>query len=162
MGENLSAVISTPLPGAPRLGFITEGGALGRVTFLPPDATVRRPANAVAAYFAEQMERYFDGERPLLDAPLEPASTGFARRVRLALARIPPGSVITYGRLAREIGSGARAVAGACRANPLPLVVPCHRVVAAGGLGGYMGHTAGHAPAIKEWLLQHERAGRSR
>jgi methylated-DNA-[protein]-cysteine S-methyltransferase len=71
---------------------------------------------------------------------------------------IPPGEVRTYGALARKLRSSARAVGNACRANPVPMVVPCHRVVGATGLGGYMGAFTGDPLAIKEWLLRHEGA----
>ncbi|MGM0593267.1 MAG: methylated-DNA--[protein]-cysteine S-methyltransferase, partial [Pseudomonadota bacterium] len=69
---------------------------------------------------------------------------------------IPAGEALTYAELASRVGSSARAVAGACRANPMPLLIPCHRVVAVDGPGGYLGSTAGQALAIKRWLLRHE------
>ncbi|MCP4042152.1 MAG: MGMT family protein, partial [Gammaproteobacteria bacterium] len=77
-------------------------------------------------------------------------------RVWNALGEIPPGETMTYGELARHLGSGPRAVGNACRSNPVPIVVPCHRVVSATGLGGFMGDTAGEPMAIKSWLLRHE------
>jgi methylated-DNA-[protein]-cysteine S-methyltransferase len=75
---------------------------------------------------------------------------------------IPAGETRTYGELAKAIGSSARAVGGACGANPIPLVVPCHRVVGAGGsLGGFMGaREEGFELMIKRWLLAHEAARR--
>jgi methylated-DNA-[protein]-cysteine S-methyltransferase len=86
------------------------------------------------------------------------AGTPFQRRVWHALRRIPSGCTRSYGELARELGSSARAVGGACRRNPIPIVVPCHRVIAAGGgAGGFMGQRSGDALAIKTWLLDHER-----
>lgn len=78
------------------------------------------------------------------------------RRVWTALSEIPPGHIETYGSLARRLGSGPRAVAAACRANVFAIVVPCHRVVSASGLGGYCGQTDGHLLEIKRWLLRHE------
>jgi methylated-DNA-[protein]-cysteine S-methyltransferase len=76
--------------------------------------------------------------------------------VRGRLLRIPPGTSRRYGDLARDLGTSARAVGNACRANPLPNVIPCHRVVGATGLGSYAGATAGQALAAKTWLLPHE------
>ncbi|MBU3737317.1 MAG: MGMT family protein, partial [Methylobacterium sp.] len=76
-----------------------------------------------------------------------------------ALRSIPAGRTLTYGELAASLGSGARAVANACGANPVPLVIPCHRVVARDGLGGFMQGRASAALQIKQWLLQHERSG---
>ena len=86
------------------------------------------------------LESYVAGDdSQLMALPLVPAKTSFAGRVRTAMRAIPRGQVCTYGELARAVGSpgAARAVGGACRSNPLPLVVPCHRVVAATGPGGF-------------------------
>ncbi len=86
---------------------------------------------------------YFeDGCAQLSAIPLDlPPGSAFSRRVQLALVRIPPGKVITYGRLASSLGrpGASRAVGAACRANPAGLILPCHRVVAAVGPGGYSG-----------------------
>jgi methylated-DNA-[protein]-cysteine S-methyltransferase len=75
-----------------------------------------------------------------------------------ALCRIPVSETITYAELARQLGSGARAVANACGANPLPIVIPCHRVVAKSGLGGFMRGNEVASLEIKRWLLNHERS----
>ncbi len=104
----------------------------------------------LAAYFADGSHRF--------SLPLLLHGTPFQQRVWAALRRIPPGEVRTYGQLARTLGSGARAVGSACRRNPVPLVVPCHRVVGAGGLGGYSGAVEGSRLAVKRWLLKHEGA----
>ncbi len=89
--------------------------------------------------------------------PLAPAGTAFQRRVWAALRAIPPGETRTYGALAEILGSHARAVAGACRANPWVLLVPCHRAVSSQGLGGFMGATGGWPLVLKRRLLAHER-----
>ncbi len=87
-----------------------------------------------------QLEQYFDGERQGFDLPLAPSGSAFQRKVWASLQHIPYGEVRRYGDLAAELGSAARAIGGACARNPLPIIVPCHRVVAAGGsLGGYSG-----------------------
>ena len=88
---------------------------------------------------------------PLLMAVLSMSAGCAASR-----APIPPGEVRTYGDLARSLGSGPRAVAGALRANPWPLLIPCHRIVGHQNLGGYCGHTDGPYLGIKRWLLLHE------
>jgi methylated-DNA-[protein]-cysteine S-methyltransferase len=103
------------------------------------------------------LQQYFRNARVRLDLPLSPAGTPFQQRVWRALRRIPPGQVRSYGELARSLGTSARAVGGACRANPIPILIPCHRVVSAAGEGGFMGKTAGRAMAVKRWLLRHER-----
>ncbi len=97
---------------------------------------------------AEQLGEYFAGARGDFDLPLNPAGTPFQRRVWTEMARIPFGATASYGALARKTGSVARAVGGACGANPIPIVITCHRVVGAGGaLGGFSGG-AGVAPKI--------------
>lgn len=104
------------------------------------------------------VERYFadPGATPPC-LPLAPVpATVFQRRVWRAMATIPPGQVRTYGEVARWLGSSSRAVGRAAGANPWPLLVPCHRIVASGGLGGYLGQTSGPGPAIKRRLLAHE------
>jgi methylated-DNA-[protein]-cysteine S-methyltransferase len=158
MGERRSAVISTPLPGGPRLGLICGPGGLERVQVLPPDTPLLPATDKVAAHFSAQFECYFRGELADFDGPLASADTRFRGQVRAGLRAIPAGTTLTYGALAKKLESAPRAVAGACRANPLPLVVPCHRVIAAGGAGGYMGQMAGTALEYKCWLLRHEGA----
>lgn len=87
-----------------------------------------------------QLERYFDGDPAPFELPLAPPGSDFQRRVWARMQAIPAGRTLSYGALARELGSTARAVGAACGANPIPIIVPCHRVIAAdGGLGGYSG-----------------------
>jgi methylated-DNA-[protein]-cysteine S-methyltransferase len=88
--------------------------------------------------------------------PLRLEGTPFQRRVWERLQRIPRGQTLTYGELARELGTGARAIGGACRANRILLLVPCHRVVGRRGAGGFAGHRNGRWPRIKRWLLANE------
>lgn len=82
----------------------------------------------------------------------------FRNKVWSELCRIPIGTTLSYSALARNIGSAARAVGNACRDNPYPLIVPCHRVVSVNGLGGYSGQTEGDQMAIKIKLLEIEKA----
>ena len=98
--------------------------------------------------------------RFVFDLPLRLAGTRHRLAVWEAMQSIAAGRTRTYGELAAELGSSARAVGGACGANPIPLVVPCHRVIAAhGGLGGFMGEKReGFELGIKRWLLEHEGA----
>lgn len=88
----------------------------------------------------DELDAYCAGERVSFSVPLRPAGTAFQRRVWRRLVEIPYGSTISYGALARELGTAPRAIAQACAHNPLPIFIPCHRVVAAdGALGGYSG-----------------------
>jgi methylated-DNA-[protein]-cysteine S-methyltransferase len=102
----------------------------------------------------DQLQDYFDGKRLTFDLPLAPHGSAFQKRVWAALCTIPPGETRSYADIARAIGSAPRAVGGANGANPIPIVIPCHRVVAAdGSLGGYSG---GEGPATKRFLLDLE------
>jgi methylated-DNA-[protein]-cysteine S-methyltransferase len=105
---------------------------------------------------AVQLAAYFAGELTTFDLPLAPAGSPFQQRVWEAMALIPYGRTRTYGDLARDVGGVARAVGQACGANPIPIIIPCHRVVAGGGrLGGFSG---GLGAASKRSLLAHEHA----
>ena len=86
-----------------------------------------------------QLNDYFDGLRKNFDLPLEPLGTKFQQRVWSMMRQIPHGQTITYGEIAKALDSSARAVGMACGANPLPVIIPCHRVVAATDIGGYSG-----------------------
>lgn len=104
----------------------------------------------------EQLMAYFRDPFTAFECWLAESGTAFCRRVWQALLEIPPGQVRTYGELARQLKTFSRAVAAACRANPYPIIIPCHRVVARTGLGGYCGKPQGAALDIKRWLLRHE------
>jgi methylated-DNA-[protein]-cysteine S-methyltransferase len=106
-----------------------------------------------------QLQDYFDGMRTGFDLPLAPHGSAFQQRVWEALRAIPPGETRSYGELARLLGSSARAVGQANGANPIPILIPCHRVVSTGGaLGGYSG---GDGPTTKRLLLDLERRART-
>ena len=92
----------------------------------------------------------------MISLHLAPQGTEYQKHIWNTLRRCPSGKVWSYGDLAEKVNSGARAVGNACRRNPIPIVVPCHRIVSANGIGGYAGKTAGSYMLIKEWLLQHE------
>lgn len=115
------------------------------------------PTNALAAEAMRQLEAYFIDPEATFGLPLRPAGTPFQRRVWAEIERIPSRTSCSYGDLARTLHSAPRAVGQACGANPYPLVVPCHRVIAAGGaLGGFARNGGGFLLDIKRWLLAHE------
>lgn len=156
MADTFAAIVSTPLPGRLCLGIRLTGGGVCGIDFLGPRTPLLAPEEGLAETAARQLERYFSDPRHVPDFPLDLHGTPFQRRVWNALSALPPGETRRYGDLATSLHSGAQAVAGACRANPLPLVVPCHRVVSGSGIGGYCGERSGWAVAVKEWLLRHE------
>lgn len=103
-----------------------------------------------------ELTAYFSDNRFCFSLPLDLQGTKFQQRVWHALTRIPVGKTVTYGQLAKQLKSSPRAVGNACRANPVPIIIPCHRVIAKQGIGGYDGQTRGTRLDIKRWLLKHE------
>jgi len=116
------------------------------------------PKTPLAQEAVRQLRAYLKDPRFEFGLPLAPAGTRFQRRVWEGIAAIPSGETRTYGALALSIHSAPRPVGGACGANPYAVVVPCHRVVASGGLGGFGGERGGFSLQIKRWLLAHEDA----
>lgn len=103
-----------------------------------------------------QLRAYFEDARSPFALPLARVGTPFQQRIWSAVAQIPRGQTESYASIAETSGSGPRAVAAACKANPYPILVPCHRVLASNGLGGYCGEREGPMMEIKRWLLLHE------
>ncbi len=102
-----------------------------------------------------QLERYFINPRVKFTLPLQLNGTWLQQKIWHAIQKISSGSVVTYGELARIIGTTPRVIGNACRANPLPIIIPCHRVVGVASLGGYGGNS-NKGLKIKKWLLWHE------
>ncbi len=140
------------------LGIRTSGEWLTGIEYLPCGVATLDPVNRLAARVCRQLERYLDDPEFRFDLPYEFNGTAFQSRVWRAICAIPSGDTLTYLDIARQLKSAPRPVGGACGANRIPLVIPCHRVVASHGIGGFM-HARGGAPiAIKQWLLRHESA----
>jgi methylated-DNA-[protein]-cysteine S-methyltransferase len=140
-----------------RLGAIFTGDALTRLDFLPTDAPASTPLDSRARQLARELDAYWRNPAHAFDLLFVPQGTPFQLRVWHALMNIPAGRSTTYGALAKQLGTAARAVGQACGSNPLPILIPCHRVLAAHGLGGFMHSAAGAALDVKTWLLAHER-----
>lgn len=153
--DRFDAVLTTPFG---PFGIETDGERVLELVFLPPDAAERSPRNALARRTAGQIEAWLeDPDRPF-DLPLASRGTDFQRRVWSLIASVARGQTTTYGTIAVRLGSAARAVGQACGANPFPLIIPCHRVVAATGPGGFAHARSGHLMSTKQWLLAFEAA----
>lgn len=135
----------------------------GRLTVAARDGAIVRlrwggegsAQSELLARAAAQLREYFSGARRDFDLPLRVEAGAFQRAVCARMAAIPFGETVTYGEIARELGAPAQAVGQACGGNPLPVLIPCHRVLGASGLGGYSG---GGGIETKVWLLRHEGA----
>ncbi len=139
-----------------KVGVITRDDRVAEIRYLPPTVESRAPRNALARRAAEQLGAYLADANVRFDLPLLIEGTPFQRRLWDALCEIPRGRTLTYGALARRLDGEARAVGQACGDNRLPIVIPCHRVVAATGLGGFAHSTSGYLLEAKRWLLAHE------
>jgi methylated-DNA-[protein]-cysteine S-methyltransferase len=130
------------------------------IRYLPLTVAAKDPDNALAERVVRQLERYRKDPDTKFDLPLLIEGTEFQRRLWDELCRIPRGRTLTYGEMARKLGGAdfesARQVGQACGDNRLPIVIPCHRVVAADGLGGFGHSSDGFLLDAKRWLLMHE------
>lgn len=146
-----------PLPVAAWfVGIQSHQGAVTAVDFVADDQWELGASSLVAENAAEQIQRYLQQPDWRFDVPIAYNGTAHQQRVWDALCQLHPGETRSYGELARQLKSAARAVGGACRANPVAIIVPCHRIVGARDIGGFSGATTGKQVEIKQWLLRHE------
>ncbi len=151
------AVIALPFG---RMGLHGTDQAVTLLEYLPADTPLRAPSTPLGRELQAQLLAYCADPAYRFDLPLQPRGTPFQQRVWALLRQIPPGRTRSYGDAAAELHSAARAVGQACAANPFAPIVPCHRIVAQGGLGGFAHATAPDDKllGIKRWLLRHEGA----
>lgn len=140
------------------VGVVCRSGVLLRVEFLPPETPPQAPVDALSEAVCKQILAYCTDANFVFDLPQPLLGTEHQRKVWRAMCAIPVGQTQYYSQLATQLHSSPRAIGQACGANPIPVVVPCHRVVAKSGMGGFMHHRAGYALDIKRWLLVHEAA----
>ena len=138
------------------LGICCTDDALTGIKFLAPGAVPQPPCNAFARKVCEQLAAYLADPGFHFSLPLRFNGTAHQTKVWQAMCAIPRGETRSYGELAKELQSCAQAVGQACGANPIPVIIPCHRVVGKSGMGGFMHHNGGYALDIKRWLLTHE------
>lgn len=138
------------------LGIRTDGELLAGLEYLPLDVSPSAPKSAFAREVIRQIECYLADSGFQFNLPLQIRGTEFRKRVWQVMCAIPAGQTLTYGDVARQLDSAARAVGGACGDNRIPLIIPCHRVVGSNGVGGFMHATGDRETGIKRWLLAHE------
>ncbi|HYJ19186.1 MAG TPA: methylated-DNA--[protein]-cysteine S-methyltransferase [Burkholderiales bacterium] len=138
------------------LAVRTVGERLVGIEYLPRDVATLKPQTAFAREVCRQLSAYLKKPAFEFDLPFDYDGTDFQKRVWKAVHAIPSGSVLSYKEVATKIGSAARPVGTACGANLIPILIPCHRVVASQGIGGFMNVRRGAAIEVKRWLLHHE------
>ena len=138
------------------LGVLCDEDEITGIDFLEPRPEIAA-STPLAAEAVRQLRAYLADPSFAFGLPLKPAGTTFQRRVWEQISAIPNGLTHTYGDVAKNLKNAPRAVGQACGANPYPVVVPCHRVVATGGgLGGFARERGGFLLDVKRWLLAHE------
>ncbi len=151
-----SAIVSAPF-GA--VGIRIDDGRLKELAYLPRSYETTPARDALAKEVAAQIHAYFKDADFAFTLDLPEIGTEHQRKVWKVISAIPRGEVLTYGQVAKMIRSAPRAVGQACGANWFPIAIPCHRVTAATGIGGFGGYAlddGGFHHEVKRWLLQHE------
>ncbi len=153
MSSPYSAITSSPLG---KLGLIVQDGKLIKLEFLSADIPLHSPNDKWSKQWVAELQHYFTHPKHCFQLAIHLDGTAFQQRVWHALQHIASGAALTYGQLAKKLQTAPRAIGQACRTNPLPIIIPCHRIVATHHLGGYAGNINGRFKDIKTWLLRHE------
>lgn len=151
-----NAVIDLPFG---RFAICANDDGLLQVVPVSRATRLKKADHPVAADVCQQLQSYSADSKFHFSVTVKAGGTPFQKKVWRALCKIPAHQTVTYGEMAHTLRTSARAVGNACRRNPAPIVVPCHRVVAKNGTGGYMGKRQGSAIQMKSWLLRHEASG---
>ena len=139
------------------LGVCTEEDWLIEIDYLPLNTPLLVPVTPLAKEVCAQLQAYLTNPRYTFDLSLHISGTVYQQRVWTQIQTIQSGQTCSYAEIAKKIHSAPRAVGRACGANKIPIVIPCHRIIAKNGsLGGFMNASEGEPLEIKRWLLQHE------
>lgn len=156
LGKIYQAKLITPFA---VLGIVTEEDWLTDIDYLPIDMQPLVPQSYLAKEVYRQLQAYLTEPDFRFDLSLHIGGTTHQRRVWQTIQAIPSGRTSSYAEIAAQLHSAPRAVGRACGANRIPIIIPCHRVIAKnGGLGGFMNASDGNPLEIKRWLLRHESA----
>lgn len=154
--EWFDALVPAPFGGI-GVRLTLDKQALFELLYLPAGTPDKVGDTHLAQQAHQQFSQYLKNAQHRFDLPTVAQGTDFQNKVWQEINRIECGQVLSYKQVGKLIGCGSpRAVGGACGANPYPLIVPCHRVVAASGIGGFARHDDGFHIGVKRWLLQHE------
>ena len=151
--ESFDYILRSPIG---HLGLNISAKGIQRLFYIKTKQDSNIPAAGFGAKVHQQIMEYFELQRTEFDLPIDIQGTAYQNRVWSEVAKIAYGESLTYGDIAKAINSGPRAVGNACRHNPIPIIIPCHRVVKKSGIGGYCGSVVGKEIQQKDWLLRHE------
>lgn len=150
---NNRSVIDTPIG---KVEIIAIDKQVVRIDYLPAKSRLISPQDPIGQKAAVGIQKYFSDPKTKFNLDFHLVGTDLQKKIWRFLLKIPVGKTITYGELAKKIETSPRVIGNACRRNPIPIVIPCHRVVAKNGIGGYGGKKGGAKLKIKKWLLKHE------
>ena len=139
-----------------RLGLKLSTKGVRQISYISDNTPLNIPQGGLALEVFQQLDDYFELRRTEFSLPLDIEGTPYQQKVWRAVSAIPYGKYKAYGDIAKKIRSGPRAVGNACRHNPIPIIIPCHRVTKKNSVGGYCGSTQAAKVQQKDWLLQHE------
>ncbi|MGR3565198.1 MAG: methylated-DNA--[protein]-cysteine S-methyltransferase [Heliomarina sp.] len=149
----MQRLMDTPLG---RIAIVSEEGAITALNWVDAQETLQEQGDTPELIAAqEQLDAYFNGDLRAFDLPVRIAGSDFQKAVCAEIAAIPFGETRQYGEIAKNLGMPAQAVGQACGGNPVPIIIPCHRVLSARGLGGF---SARGGIETKVSLLRHEGA----
>lgn len=153
--DNFNYIFQSPIGG---IGIIAPDEKLiGLEILLDTKDEVINPApTPFITKIIKQLDNYFFNPKFRFSLPMKIVGTPMQKTIWKELQKIPIGDVVTYGEIARKIHTSPRVVGNACCKNPIPIIIPCHRVVGAVDLGGYSGTRVGNMLSVKQWLLEHE------
>lgn len=140
-----------------KLKITTQENHVTKILFASRTETLKPPTNKFSQEVIKQIKNYFKNSQHEFTVPIEVNGTPFQNRVWQALQKIPSGKTLTYGELAQKLKTSPRAIGNACRMNPIPIIIPCHRIVGKQTPGGFCGKTSGKPLETKAQLLKHEK-----
>lgn len=148
-----NCIITSPVG---KLGIVVVDDKLVEIKFLSSTVQLSVGKGFIEREVFSQIKQYFHNPKLRFKLPIKLVGTLLQQKIWRAIQKIPCGKTITYSELAHRLNTSPRVIGNACRRNPIPIIIPCHRVVAVAGLGGYCGSISGSAIKNKKWLLQHE------
>lgn len=149
----ISTTITSPIG---KIKITISNSKLIKIQLAAQNSPSQNDQNKLIQNVISQLQKYFTDANFFFNLPMQPKGTAFQQKVWRALQNIPCGETKTYGKLAKQLNTSPRAIGNACSKNPIPIIIPCHRVVSQNSDGGFMGKTAGKSLKIKKWLLEHE------
>ena len=152
---NYSAIINSPI-GHLGIKLNEQQSFITRINFLNKKHTLKTSTILLINKAIDELKKYFNNPHHIFTIPLQTNGTELQQKIWKAMQKIPVGKTLSYGELAEKIKTSPRVIGNACRANPLPIFIPCHRIVAKNNLGGFAGAIEGELINMKLWLLNHE------